>query len=106
MLYIHTFTGEKGYGYDEASFMTGIYDLVIHDVIMDGVSGFSLYNEIRKFDDKLPICFLIAADELYYETLKKCHSNIDEGCIIHKPVDNDSTKTNKINDINWTLVYQ
>jgi DNA-binding response OmpR family regulator len=54
------------------------------------MSGFSLYGEIRKLDDKVPICFLTAADELHYETLKKSHPNIDESCIIHKPVDNDS----------------
>jgi DNA-binding response OmpR family regulator len=57
---------------------------------MEGMSGFSLYNEIRKLDDKVPICFLTAADGLYYETLKKSHPNIDESFIIHKPVDNDS----------------
>jgi DNA-binding response OmpR family regulator len=72
------------------NFTAGLYDLVILDVIMEGLSGFSLYNEIRKLDDKVPICFLTAADELYYETLKKSHPNIDESCIIHKPVDNDS----------------
>ena len=72
------------------NFTAGIYDLVILDVIMQGMSGFSLYNEIRKLDDKVPICFLTAADELYYETLKNSHPNIDESCIIHKPVDNDS----------------
>ena len=54
------------------------------------MSGFSLYDEIRRLDDKVPICFLTAADELYYETLAKSHPNIDESCIIHKPVDNDS----------------
>ena len=72
------------------NFMTGMYDLVILDVIMEGMSGFSLYDEIRKLDDKVPICLLTAADEHYYETLKKSHPNIDESCIIHKPVDNDS----------------
>jgi DNA-binding response OmpR family regulator len=71
------------------NFTTGLYDLVILDVIMEGMSGFTLYNEIRKLDDKVSICFLTAADELYYETLKKSHPNIDEKCIIHKPVDND-----------------
>jgi DNA-binding response OmpR family regulator len=72
------------------NFTTGLYNLVILDVLMQGISGFSLYNEIRKLDDKVPICFLTAADELYYETLKKSHPNIDESCIIHKPIDNDS----------------
>ncbi|MGB6527489.1 MAG: response regulator [Candidatus Nitrosopolaris sp.] len=72
------------------NFTTGIYDLVILDVKMPGMSGFRLYSEIRKLDDKVSICFLTAADELYYDTLKKCYPNIDENCIIHKPVDNDS----------------
>jgi DNA-binding response OmpR family regulator len=72
------------------NFTTGLYDLVILDVKMPGMSGFSLYNEIRKLDSKVSICFLTAADELYYESLKKYHPNIDENCIIHKPVDNES----------------
>jgi DNA-binding response OmpR family regulator len=72
------------------NFIIDIYDLVILDVLMQGMSGFGLYNEIRKLDDKVPICFLTAADESYYEALKESHPNIDESCIIHKPVDNDS----------------
>ena len=32
--------------------------MVILDVIMQGMSGFSLYKKIRKLDDKVPICFL------------------------------------------------
>jgi len=72
------------------NFTISRYDLVILDVKMPGMSGFSLYGEIRKLDDKVPICFLTAVDELYYETLKKYHPNIDESCIIHKTVDNDS----------------
>ncbi len=72
------------------NFMTGLYDLVILDVKMPAMSGFSLHKKIRELDDKVTICFLTAADEVYYETLKKCSPNIDENCIIHKPVDNDS----------------
>jgi DNA-binding response OmpR family regulator len=77
---------------DEAleNFTTGRYDLVILDVKMPGMSGFSLYREIRKLDDKVSVCFLTTADDVYYKTLKKCHPNIDENCIIHKPVDNES----------------
>jgi hypothetical protein len=49
-----------------------------------------LYREIKKLDDKVIICFLTAADEAYYVTLKECYPNINENCIIRKPVDNDS----------------
>jgi DNA-binding response OmpR family regulator len=70
------------------NFTSSLYDLVILDVKMPKM--ISLYNEIRKIDNKVPICFLKAADELYYETLRKCYPNIDDNCIIHKPVDNES----------------
>ena len=72
------------------NFTAGLYDLVILDVKMPAMSGFSLYEKIRKLDDKVIICYLTAVDEVSYEDLKKCYSNIDESCIIHKPVDNDS----------------
>jgi len=72
------------------NFTTGLYDLVILDVKMPEMSGFSLYKKIRKLDDKVIICYMTAVDEVSYEDLKKCYRNIDEICIIHKPVDNDS----------------
>ena len=72
------------------NFITGLYDLVILDVKMPEMSGFSLYKKIRKLDDKVIICYMTAVDEVSYEDLKKCYPNIDEICIIHKPVDNDS----------------
>jgi DNA-binding response OmpR family regulator len=57
---------------------------------MPEMDGFILYNEIRKADDKVPICFLTATDDAYYEILKKNYPNINENCVIHKPVDNES----------------
>jgi len=77
-----------------------------NDVIMSKMSGFSLYSEIRKSDNKISICFLTAASDVYYETLKKSYPDIDEKCIIHKPLDNDSTKTNKINTVKGSWLIQ
>ncbi|MFZ0513548.1 MAG: response regulator [Candidatus Nitrosopolaris sp.] len=71
------------------NFTTGLYNLVILDVKMPGMNGFSLYNEIKKLDDRVLICFLTAADEPYYEILKQSYPYIDENCIIRKPIDND-----------------
>jgi DNA-binding response OmpR family regulator len=50
------------------NFSTGLYDLLLLDVKMPGMTGFSLYNEIRKLDDNVSICFLTAANDVYYET--------------------------------------
>ena len=35
------------------NFMTGIYDLVLLDVKMPEMDGFSLYDKIKKLDDKV-----------------------------------------------------
>jgi DNA-binding response OmpR family regulator len=72
------------------NFTTGLYDLVILDIKMPAMSGFSLHKKIRELDDKVTICFLTAADEVYYEILKMRHHDIDGTCVIRKPVDNDS----------------
>ena len=52
------------------NFTAGLYDLVILDVKLPGMDGFSLYEKIKKLDDKVRICFLTAADKAYYENLK------------------------------------
>ena len=43
------------------NFRTGIYDLVIVDVKMPVIDGFSLYEKIKKLDGKVIICFLTAS---------------------------------------------
>jgi DNA-binding response OmpR family regulator len=72
------------------NFSTGLYDLAMLDVKMPEMDGFSLYEKIKKVDDRVRICFLTAIDDTYYETLKKNYPAINENCIIHKPVDNES----------------
>ena len=72
------------------NFTTGLYDLVMIDVRMPEMDGFSLYEKIKRLDDKVIICFLTAADDVYYEFLKKNYPSINEDCIIYKPVDTKS----------------
>ena len=75
------------------NFTAAVYDLVILDVKLPGMDGFSLYEKIKKLDDKVIICFLTAADRTYYEVLRKQYPSINENCVIHKPVDNESLVT-------------
>jgi PleD family two-component response regulator len=58
------------------NFTAGLYDLVILDVILPTMDGFSLYEKIKKLDDKVTICFLTATDKTYYEVLKKHYPRI------------------------------
>jgi DNA-binding response OmpR family regulator len=72
------------------NFKNGLYDLAILDVKMPVMNGFGLYQEIRKLDDKVRICFLTAASDVYYEAFgKQAFHNIDDNCIIRKPVENE-----------------
>ena len=72
------------------SFRAGLYDLAILDVKMPVMNGFGLSREIRKLDDKVKICFLTAACDIYYEAFgNETFPNIDEKCIIRVPIENE-----------------
>lgn len=71
-------------------FKTGLYDLALIDMRMPVLNGFSLYNEIRKLDNKVKICFLTAAEDTYYDIFRKqAYPNYDENCILRKPIENE-----------------
>jgi CheY-like chemotaxis protein len=44
------------------NFEKGFYDLLIIAVVMPRMNGFELAKQIRKIDDKVKICFLIAGE--------------------------------------------
>jgi two-component SAPR family response regulator len=58
---------------------------------MPVLNGFGLYQQIRKFDYKVKICFLTATTDFNYEAFgKQASANIDERYIIRKPIENES----------------
>ena len=46
------------------------FDLVMLDIIMPKVDGFDLYQELRKVDPDVKICFLTASEK-YHENLRE-----------------------------------
>jgi DNA-binding response OmpR family regulator len=74
------------------NFKAGSYDLLIIDIVMPEMDGFSLYEEIRKIDNKVKVCF-ITAFEINYQALRAVFpaatTTDDIGCFIRKPVDMD-----------------
>ena len=52
------------------------YALALLDINMPKMNGFELYKEIRKIDDKVPVCFITAFD------IEKQ----DVECLIRKPI--------------------
>lgn len=74
------------------NFKAGSYDLLVIDIVMPQIDGFGLYEEIRKIDPKVKVCF-ITAFEVNYQALRAVFpaaaTTDDIGCFIRKPVDPD-----------------
>jgi DNA-binding response OmpR family regulator len=70
------------------NFKPHYYDLLILDIKMPKMSGFSFYREIKKRDDKLKICFLTAG-EMYYGSYSDIFSSLPANCFIRKPITNE-----------------
>jgi two-component system, OmpR family, response regulator ChvI len=71
-----------------SNFKADFYDLLIVDFKMPKINGFDLYNEIKKIDDKIKICFFTAY-EINYERLTEGLSNSNKSvaqCLIQKPI--------------------
>ena len=58
-----------------SGFKSGIYSLVLLDYKMPKMNGFELYQEIRKVDAKVKICFVTAFDIYPGEIKKEFHRN-------------------------------
>ena len=60
-------------------FKPNLYDLVVLDIIMPKLDGFELYNQLKKLDPGIKVCFLTASGETYREKLSK-----EKHCELHK----------------------
>jgi two-component system, OmpR family, response regulator ChvI len=63
------------------------YDLALIDIRMPEMNGFELYNEMKKIDDQVRICFITAFDirETDMEAISSS-SNKESVNIIRKPI--------------------
>jgi DNA-binding response OmpR family regulator len=71
-----------------SNFKAGFYDLLLIDIKMPKMNGFELYQEIKKIDDKVKVCF-ITAFEVYYQSLRELYPNMKVECFIKKPITTD-----------------
>jgi DNA-binding response OmpR family regulator len=72
------------------------YSLVILDIKMPGLNGFSLYREIKRLDKKVKGCFLTAGE--IYGLCSDIFSSLPANYFIRKPIDNE-VLIERINEI-------
>lgn len=70
------------------NFKPHYYDLLILDIKMPEINGFTFYREIKKLDDKIKVCILTAA-EINYDEYSDILSSLPDIRIIQKPVTNE-----------------
>jgi DNA-binding response OmpR family regulator len=81
-----------------SNFKAGLYDLIILDIKMPKMDGFDLYQEIKKIDSQVRICFLTASEMYYEEFRKEAYYTLDKDMFLRKPIENEDL-LNKINMI-------
>ena len=72
-----------------SNFKAGFYDLVLVDIKMPEMDGLDLYEEMKKMDSKVKICFLTASEMYYEEFRKEAYSSLDKDLFIRKPIENE-----------------
>jgi DNA-binding response OmpR family regulator len=72
-----------------SKFKPGLYDLIILDIKMPKMDGFELYQEIKKKDNNVKVCFLTASELSYEEFRNKEYRALDRNLFIRKPIDNE-----------------
>jgi CheY-like chemotaxis protein len=72
------------------NFKAGLYELLLLDIKMPEMDGFLLYQEMKKTDNKINVCFLTAS-EMYNEKLreKEGFAALDKDLFLRKPIKNE-----------------
>jgi DNA-binding response OmpR family regulator len=68
-----------------SNFQPNLYNFVLLDIKMPKMSGFELYDKIKKLDSKAKVCFISAYDP-YSDELKEEFLSLKIECFIPKPI--------------------
>ena len=71
------------------NFETELYDLVIIDTVMPGMTGFEVYRRLKELDSKVKVCFLVPG-KLYEDATRRLFPELDESSFIQIPIANEA----------------
>ncbi|HEU4448291.1 MAG TPA: response regulator [Nitrososphaeraceae archaeon] len=68
------------------NFKPRVYDLVVLDIVMPKVEGLDLYNELKKLDHNVKVCFLTASEKFREDLRGREHQTLSRDLFIQKPL--------------------
>jgi two-component system aerobic respiration control sensor histidine kinase ArcB len=71
-----------------SDFKPGLYVLLLLDFKMPKMTGYELYDRMKKIDDKVKVCF-VSATYMNYEAAREVFPFLELECFIQKPVEID-----------------
>lgn len=74
------------------NFKLGFYDLVILDIVMPGMGGFDLYEELKKLDPSINVCFLTASEQYREDHREAKYRDLAQDLFIQKPISFEDLK--------------
>jgi DNA-binding response OmpR family regulator len=72
-----------------SSFRPGLYDLVLIDIMMPKMDGFALYEQLKKVDPGVRVCFLTASEMYHEENRGIEHCALNKDLFLQKPISTD-----------------
>ena len=71
------------------SFRPSLYDLVLIDIMMPKMDGFALYEQLKKVDPGIKVCFLTASEMYHEENRGIEHCALNKDLFLQKPISTD-----------------
>jgi DNA-binding NtrC family response regulator len=81
-------------------FKPNFYALVIIDIMMPKMGGFELYEQLKRLDSNLRVCFLTASEMYHQEVREVEHCALNEDLFLQKPISNEDLVREIDNKIN------
>jgi DNA-binding NtrC family response regulator len=71
-------------------FKPNFYALVLIDIMMPKMDGFELYEQLKKIDPDVKVCFLTAREMYHHEVMEVKHCALNEDLFLQKPISNEN----------------